>query len=87
MPQLVSLDRRTGGKVLGFAFGGVRYIYGLPVQALPTLGKMEWVDRLFQRISPETLKLLSGAQRHARVEKPQMDGLTRFLRRVAKRSD
>jgi hypothetical protein len=66
MPQLVSLDLRKGGKVLGFVSNGGRYIYGLPVEALSALADMEWVDELFQRISPDTLKLLSGAQRHAR---------------------
>ena len=86
MPQLVSLDRRTGGKMLGFVSGGVRYIHGLPIEQLPTLGNMEWVDRLFQRISPDTLKLLSGAQPHARVEKSKKGGLTEFLRRISQRS-
>jgi hypothetical protein len=64
----------------------VRYIYGLPVEALPTLGSMEWVDCRFQRISPKTLELLSGAQRHARVEKPKKGGLTEFLGRTSKPS-
>ena len=83
MPQLVSLDRRMSGKVLGFVSDdSVRYIYGLPVEALPSFGKIEWVDSMFQRVSGETLKLLSHAQRHARVEKPQNDGFAEFAKRT-----
>ena len=46
MPQLVSLDRRTGGKCWDSWLYDVRYIYGLPVEALPALANMEWVGRL-----------------------------------------
>jgi hypothetical protein len=82
VPQIVALDRVSPGKVLGFVAEGIRYIHGLPVEPVPGLTEMEWVDRLFQRISPVTLKLLSGAQRHARVTAPQTNGLSTFLRRT-----
>jgi hypothetical protein len=42
------------------------------------------VDPLFQRISPVTLELLSGAQKHARVKAPAEHGLTAFFRRLGK---
>jgi hypothetical protein len=82
MPQIVSLDRKTNGKVIGFVSQDTRYIHGVPVEASPTLANIEWVDRLFQRISPDTLQLLSGAQRHARVETPESGGIGRFFRRT-----
>lgn len=67
IPQIVSLDRRSGGQVIGFIAKGTRYLYGLPIQALPELASIMWVDALFQRMSPETLTLLPQAQRHARA--------------------
>ncbi len=81
MPQLVSLDRHTNGKVIGFVSKGVRYIHGLPVKSLPALDTMEWVDSLFQRVSPSTLDLLSGAQPHVRSNTPKKGGLLAFLKR------
>lgn len=68
MPQIVSLDRRSGGQVIGFIAEGTRYLYGLPIQALPELASIMWVDSLFQRMSPETGALLPNAQRHARAK-------------------
>lgn len=68
IPQIVSLDRRNGGQVIGFVAEGTRYLYGLPIQALPELDSIMWVDALFQRMSPETLTLLPQAQRHARAK-------------------
>ncbi|WP_127088413.1 hypothetical protein [Aquabacter cavernae] len=79
VPQIVSLDRRGGGKVIGFIADGAHYIYGLPIQPLPELSKIEWVDSLFQRMSPETMTLLPNAQRHARVEKGKKGGLAAFI--------
>lgn len=66
VPQMVSLDRRSDGQVIGFISEGTRYLYGLPIQAHSELAKIRWVDALFQRMSPETGTLLPNAQRHAR---------------------
>lgn len=68
MPQIVSLERRGGGQVIGFIAEETRYLYGLPIQALPGLDSITWVDALFQRMSPETGTLLPHAQRHARAK-------------------
>ncbi|MES2120503.1 MAG: hypothetical protein V4513_08010 [Pseudomonadota bacterium] len=81
VPQIVALDRNSRGKLVGFVADGTRYLYGLPIPWTQELAKLEWVDRLFQRMSPETLQLLSGAQRHAKVVEPKSDGLKNFLRR------
>jgi hypothetical protein len=85
VPQIAALDRNSCGKLVGFVSEDMRYLYGLPVAWSPDMSKIEWVDRLFQRISPETLRLLSGAQRHAKVVERNGAGLTKFLRRISNR--
>lgn len=80
VPQIVSIDRKSPGKVLGFVNDGRRYIHGLPIGYSPGQESLEWVDRLFNRMSPATLELLSGAQRQVRVTAPRPGGLLRFLR-------
>lgn len=80
VPQIVSLDRRGGGKLVGFVAGETRYLHGLPVQSIPQLENIEWVDSLFQRISPVTLDLLSNAQRHVRIESAP-NGFARFSKK------
>lgn len=82
VPQIVSLDRKSGGKIVGFVADGQRYVYGSPISYSPTQQSIEWVDRLFNRISPETLQLLSGAQRQVRVIAPATGGLSAFLKKV-----
>ncbi len=66
IPQLVSLDRKSAGKLVGFVHGGTRYLHGLPVDYTPAQDKIEWVDQLFNRFSPQTLKPLSGSQKYVR---------------------
>lgn len=82
MPQLVSLDRVSAGRTVGFVSEGQLYIHGVPVGYTPALESIDWVDALFQRISPATLKLLSGAQQHARVPAAQPGGFMDFFRRT-----
>lgn len=82
MPQLVSLDRQNGGKVLGYVSEGVRYIYGLPISYLHAFKGIEWVDERFQRLSPETLDLLSGAQRQAKPTTSRASGFASFFGRI-----
>ena len=84
VPQIVCLDRRGGGKVVGYISEETRYLYGLPIQPQPELVKIQWRDSLFQLICPHTLKLMDNAQKHARVDKPAQGGLTSFLNRIGK---
>lgn len=84
VPQIVSIDRKSPGKVLGFVADGQRYVHGLPIAYSPALESLEWVDRLFNRMSPATLERLSGAQHQVRVASPPPGGLGRFLRSLGK---
>lgn len=80
VPQIVSVDRKSQGKVLGFVADGQRYIHGSPIGYSAAQDSIEWVDRLFNRMSPATLEQLSGAQRQVRVAAPPPGGLRNFLR-------
>lgn len=84
VPQIVSIDRKSHGKVLGYVADGQRYIHGSPIGYSTAQESIEWVDRLFNRISPETLERLSGAQRQVRVATPAPGGLRNFLRSFTK---
>lgn len=84
VPQIVSIDRKSPGKILGFAADGQRYVHGLPIAYAPALGSLEWVDRLFNRISPESLEQLSGAQLQVRVVSPPPGGILRYLRSLGR---
>ncbi|MBC2665750.1 hypothetical protein H7F51_09455 [Novosphingobium flavum] len=87
VPQIVSLDRKSEGKIFGFVADGQRYVHGSPISYSPAQQSIEWVDRLFNRISPETLERLSGAQRQVRVIAPATGGLRAFLQKVEGTSD
>lgn len=80
-PQIVALHRSGSGKVIGFIAEGMRYLYGLPIQLIPELDNVMWVDSLFQRVSPETGTLLPNAQRHTRVGKGK--GFVAFVTEAA----
>jgi hypothetical protein len=82
VPQIVSVDRKSQGKVVGFVADGQRYLHGSPIGYSPAQESIEWVDRLFNRMSPATLERLSGAQRQVRVAAPLPGGLRTFLRLV-----
>ncbi|PVE50688.1 hypothetical protein DC415_22170 [Agrobacterium tumefaciens] len=81
VPQIVCLERRGGGQVIGFIADDTRYLSGLPIQPLPELDNVRWVDALFQRISPETATLLPRAQPHARVGKPSGPGFSSLIKK------
>lgn len=66
VPQLVSLARKGKAKTVGYSNGEERFIYGTSLPYTSALDALEWVDNLFQRISPRDLMLLSRAQKHAR---------------------
>ena len=82
VPQIVSMDRKSEGKIFGFVADGQRYVHGSPISYSPAQESIEWVDRLFNRMSPKTLELLPGAQRQVRVVAPEAGGLRAFLRTV-----
>lgn len=84
VPQIVSIDRKSRGKALGFVADGQRYIHGSPIGYSAAQESIEWVDRLFNRMSPASLARLSGAQRQVRVAAPPTGGLRRFLRSLGR---
>jgi hypothetical protein len=52
------------------AFGGIqgdeRYLHGLLLPKESESNLVEWRDELFQRVDGRSLKIMAGAQRHAR---------------------
>ena len=61
-PQLVGLYRKGGTKLYGIVKNGERYIQGRMVAYNPCLDKIEWRNDCFERVNPQTLELLEGAQ-------------------------
>nr|WP_272212359.1 hypothetical protein [Marinicella sp. W31]MDC2878274.1 hypothetical protein [Marinicella sp. W31] len=84
VPQIVSVDRNSPGKVLGFVADRQRYLHGLPIGYSPALTSLEWVDPLFNRMSAETLDRLSGAQHQVRDAPTVPGGIGRFFRSSGK---
>ncbi len=64
-PQIVGLYREGKGNSIayGILHDGVRYINGVASSQNPSQENIEWRNELFERIDPNTLKLISGAQR------------------------
>ena len=75
-PQLVGLYRKSGTKLFGIVKNGERYIQGRRVDFNPCLNNIEWRNDNFERVNPQTMELLNGAQpqpfapREWRVSKP-----------------
>jgi hypothetical protein len=65
-PQLVGLYLKGPAKNFGIVSGGQPFLYGLPVVPNMSSASLEWRDTLLQRVDGQTLKLVSGSQRHAR---------------------
>ncbi|PTR05031.1 hypothetical protein C8K11_1532 [Novosphingobium sp. GV055] len=65
-PQLVGLYRKGSAKVFGHVDGNGCYVLGLPVNPHSLGSKIEWRDRLFQRVCPHSGDVLPGAQRQFR---------------------
>lgn len=61
-PQLVGLYRQGETQIYGIVRNNDRYIQGRKVVYNPNLSRIEWRNDSFERINPETLKLLTGAQ-------------------------
>jgi len=66
VPQLVGMYHTRMPQVFGIVQSGRRYVHGFPVSSEVESDSIEWRDELFQRIDGRTLRVLAGAQRHAR---------------------
>ena len=60
-PQLAALRTKGGGQILPVKFGQSLWQQGMKLEAVSYRG--ECFDETFQRINPETLNLVEGAQR------------------------
>ena len=61
-PQLVGLYRQGKTQIYGIVKNGERYIQGRRVEYSPNLSRIEWRNDNFERINPETMNLMTGAQ-------------------------
>lgn len=61
-PQLVGLYRRGKTQIYGIIRNSERYIQGRKVEYSPNLSKIEWRNDNFERVDPQTMKLMTGAQ-------------------------
>ena len=61
-PQLVGLYRGGKTQIYGIIKDRERYIHGRRVNYSPILNKIEWRNDNFERVNPETMELLTGAQ-------------------------
>ena len=61
-PQLVGLYRQGKTQIYGIVKNGERYIQGRKVEFSPNLSRIEWRNDNFERVNPETMKLMTGAQ-------------------------
>lgn len=63
LPQIVGLYRNKNARLFGIVENKKKYIYGKESsEDINSLG-IEWRNENFERINPETLKILEGAQR------------------------
>ena len=62
VPQLVGLYRNGNTQIFGIIKNDERYIQGRRVEYNPCLKNIEWRNDNFERVDPQTMKLLSGAQ-------------------------
>ena len=62
VPQLVGLYRNGNTQLFGIIKNKERYIQGRRVEYNPCLNNIEWRNDNFERVDPQTMKLLSGAQ-------------------------
>jgi hypothetical protein len=66
-PQLVGLYRRGSGEQFGIIHEGGRHLSGLLVTLeIASVLRVEWRNNLFERCDAMSMKLKSGAKRHAR---------------------
>jgi hypothetical protein len=65
-PQISALYTKDPPRPLGYAENGLTFLHGLQLATCGTLANIEWRDRLFQEIDPNTLMSIQGARRFAR---------------------
>jgi hypothetical protein len=61
-PQMVGLYRSGKTNLYGIVRGSERFIQGRKVLYSPCLNSIEWRNDNFERVDPQTMELLSGAQ-------------------------
>jgi len=63
IPQILGLYRNSNRKLYGIISRGKRYINGFEAKSNINLEGIEWRNENFERVNPQNLKLLDGAQR------------------------
>lgn len=63
LPQIVGLYRNKNARLFGIIANNKKYIYGKESFDDINSTKIEWRNENFERMNPETLKILEGAQR------------------------
>lgn len=63
LPQIVGLYRIKNSRLFGIVENEEKYIYGKESSEDINLLSIEWRNENFERMNPETLKILEGAQR------------------------
>lgn len=63
LPQIVGLYRIGNSKLFGFVENNKKYIYGKESSEDINSTRIEWRNENFERMNPETLKMIEGAQR------------------------
>ncbi|WP_350292674.1 hypothetical protein [uncultured Croceitalea sp.] len=63
LPQIVGLYRIDNSRLFGIVENNKKYIYGKESSEDINSNRIEWRNENFERMNPETLKILSGAQR------------------------
>ena len=63
LPQIVGLYRINNSRIFGIVENKKKYIYGKESSEDINSKRIEWRNEKFERINPETLKIISGAQR------------------------
>lgn len=65
-PQLAALYTKGAARPLGVVYNGRHYLHGLPLARQVLSSKLEWRDKLFQRIDVAVGRPVQGARRFAR---------------------
>lgn len=63
LPQIVGLYRNKNSRLFGIIENDKKYIYGKESSEDINSTRIEWRNENFERMNPETLKILEGAQR------------------------
>ncbi|CAM1364022.1 hypothetical protein [Tenacibaculum xiamenense] len=63
LPQIVGLYRVKNTRLFGIIERGTKYVYGKESSEDIYSTKIEWRNENFERMNPNTLKILEGAQR------------------------